>query len=221
MQNDNRGQTTQMPQNWTAVALSRDVPPQVVIPSVVDGRELAVWRSQSGRVAAWDDRCPHRGMRLSHGFVRGEALSCIYHGWSYNEAGLCQRIPAHPDLVPPDAIRVPVQVAAESGGVIWVALQETGQAPPSLGEFVPMRSVTVEAPATTVAALTGVEIDTAGALSVDLAETPCVLLVQNLPADRVALHVLVAAGTSAAAQAGVSRALEDLRRRAESERQPA
>ena len=21
-------------------------------------------------------------MRLSHGFVRGEALSCIYHGWS-------------------------------------------------------------------------------------------------------------------------------------------
>lgn len=203
------------------MALSRDVPPQVVIPAVVEGRDLAVWRSQSGRIAAWDDRCPHRGMRLSHGFVRGEALSCIYHGWSYNEAGLCQRIPAHPDLVPPDAIRVPVQVATESGGVIWVALQETDQAPPTLAGFEPLRSVTVEADAATVAAEAGAAIDAAGALSVVVAGTPCVLLVQSLPAGRVALHVLVASRTSAASQAGVSRALEDLRRRAESERQPA
>ena len=71
-------------------------------------------------------------MRLSHGFVRGEALSCIYHGWSYAQSGQCQRIPAHPDLEPPEAIRVPVHHATESGGVVWVALSATTAAPPAL-----------------------------------------------------------------------------------------
>ena len=67
--------------------------------------ELAVWRSASGRIAAWRDRCPHRGMRLSHGFVRGESLNCIYHGWTYGADGACRRIPAHPEVVPPATIR--------------------------------------------------------------------------------------------------------------------
>lgn len=210
-----------MPQNWTAVALSLDVPPQVVIPTVVDGRELAVWRSQSGRIAAWDDRCPHRGMRLSHGFVRGEALSCIYHGWSYNEAGLCQRIPAHPDLVPPDAIRVPTLTAAESDGIIWVTAESTDRPPPKMPNFTPLRSLTVEAHASAITALSASPIGKDGDLRLALAGIACLLLVQPLPGDRTALHVLVAAGTTPAAQASVSRALEHLRRQAETERQAA
>ncbi|WP_234870392.1 Rieske 2Fe-2S domain-containing protein [Allitabrizicola rongguiensis] len=200
------------------MALSRDVPPQVVIPTFVDGRELAVWRSQSGRIAAWDDRCPHRGMRLSHGFVRGESLSCIYHGWSYNEAGLCQRIPAHPDLVPPEAIRVPTVAAVESDGIIWVASEPASQPPPTLTGLVALRSLTVEAPATAIATAAGMPIDQDGALRPDLAGIACVLLVQPIPGDRTVLHVLVASNASPAAQAAVSRALEDLRRRVESER---
>ena len=63
--------------SWTPVAISADLPAGTVLPVLVPAGKLALWRSQSGRLSASADRCPHRGMSLSHGFVRGEALSSI------------------------------------------------------------------------------------------------------------------------------------------------
>src|SRR6478609_5295137 len=91
--------------SWTPVALSADLPAGTVIPARISAGSIALWRSESGRLSPSADRCPHRGMSLSHGFVRGEALSCIYHGWSYAQGGNCIRIPAHPGLTPPETIR--------------------------------------------------------------------------------------------------------------------
>lgn len=196
----------------TPVALSRDVPPLAVLPVVVQGRDLALWRSASGRVAAWADRCPHRGMRLSHGFVRGEALSCIYHGWSYGADGACLRIPAHPDLEPPETIRVPVHAAVEAQGVIWVAEAAAAAAPPDLAGLHPLRSLTVEAGAPAVLALAGLAGD--GVARGSLAGHAVAVAVQPLGPARCVLHVLTAT-TDPAAQVAVSRALESLRRRAE------
>ena len=172
----------------------------------------ALWRSASGRIAAWADRCPHRGMRLSHGFVRGEALSCIYHGWSYAQSGQCQRIPAHPDLDPPEAIRVPVHHATEAGGVIWVALDTVTTAPPALAGVQPLRSVTLDArfdPAS--AGLT----ESGGAWRGTLGGVAVAVLVQPLPDARCVLHVLADATATPAQLVAVSRAVETLRRQAE------
>lgn len=201
-----------MPTLWTPVALSQDVPPLVVMPIVVGGRDLALWRSASGRLAAWADRCPHRGMRLSHGFVRGEALSCIYHGWSYGSGGNCLRIPAHPDLEPPDTIRVPVHAATESGGVVWVAESDPGTAPPDLGAVVPLRSMTVEAAAEKVAALSG--LTGKGVLRGTVAGVAAAIAVQPAGAGRCVLHVLTA-DAEPDARVAVSRQIEGLRRQAE------
>lgn len=198
--------------DWTPVALLRDLPPLVVMPVTVDGVDLALWRSASGRIAAWADRCPHRGMRLSHGFVRGEALSCIYHGWSYAQSGQCQRIPAHPDLEPPEAIRVPVHHATEAGGVIWVALDTVTTAPPALAGVQPLRSVTLDArfdPAS--AGLT----ESGGAWRGTLGGVAVAVLVQPLPENRCALHVLADANASSADLVTASRGIETLRRQAE------
>ncbi|MGO7418409.1 Rieske 2Fe-2S domain-containing protein, partial [Rhizobium ruizarguesonis] len=49
------------------------------MPARTAAGSIALWSSASGRISASADRCPHRGMSLSHGFVRGETLSCIYH----------------------------------------------------------------------------------------------------------------------------------------------
>jgi nitrite reductase/ring-hydroxylating ferredoxin subunit len=44
--------------------------------------ELALFRSQ-GRVYALEDRCPHRGARLSTGPVYEPCkIACLDHGWS-------------------------------------------------------------------------------------------------------------------------------------------
>lgn len=198
--------------DWTPVALLRDLPPLVVMPVTVDGVDLALWRSASGRIAAWADRCPHRGMRLSHGFVRGEALSCIYHGWSYAQSGQCQRIPAHPDLEPPEAIRVPVHHAAEAGGVIWVALDTVTTSPPALAGVQPLRSVTLDARFDPAAAgLT----ESGGAWRGTLGGVAVAVLVQPLPDNRCALHVLAEAKASPADLVAASRGIETLRRQAE------
>lgn len=46
-----------------------------------------LFRTQSGRVAALTDQCPHRRMRLSLGEVAGERLRCRYHGWTFDRDG--------------------------------------------------------------------------------------------------------------------------------------
>jgi len=196
---------------WTAVALARDIPLLGVMPACVDGMDVALWRSASGRLAAWADRCPHRGMRLSHGFVRGEALSCIYHGWSYGAEGHCLRIPAHPDLAPPEAIRVPVFHATEADGVVWVATQAPDAPPPTV-EGSALRSLTVEAAVDWAAAGFSVSGPVARGKLSGVAVT---VLVQPLPHGRFVLHALAEETASPAALTEVSRGLEALRRQAE------
>ncbi len=124
---------------WTPVALSADVPPRMVIPATLPVGPIAVWRSQSGQVTANHDRCPHRGMRLSHGFVRGEKLSCIYHGWSFGKEGGCTAIPAHPKVTPPASIHCGVMPTVEQDGLIWVASAQPDTAPPVFDQYQPLR----------------------------------------------------------------------------------
>ena len=52
-----------MTPRWTATGLSQDLPKGVVMAGHWQGHDLAVWRSATGRLQAWNDRCPHRGMR--------------------------------------------------------------------------------------------------------------------------------------------------------------
>lgn len=107
---------------FVPIALSKDLPPKRVMRAVVDDQDLVVWRSTSGQLSVWHNRCPHRGMRLSHGFVRGEALACLYHGWHYDKKGQCRYIPAHPELEPPASIRTEVFQLVEQGGLIWASV---------------------------------------------------------------------------------------------------
>lgn len=203
-----------MTANWRATGLSHDLPSAVAMAAELNGIELVVWRSASGRLSAWSDRCPHRGMRLSHGFVRGETLSCIYHGWVYGTSGACQYIPAHPTLVPPTAIRVEAFSCVEADGVLWLAPAGTTRLPPDLTGLTPVRSLTTNVG---VEQLRAVELTLLGdeilrgnvAINDELVEV-C-LLVQPR-GDRVTLHALCAKDADVIE---VSRWLDDLRRRAE------
>lgn len=203
-----------MTTTWTAAALSQDVPAGTAAPGRLGDRDLAIWRSASGKIAAWADRCPHRGMRLSHGFVRGEALSCIYHGWRYGQTGQCIKIPAHPGLEPPDAIRVPAFAVAEASGVIWVADGTPATAPPAFEGFTGFRSLQVDAPATAVAEALGGK---GAVVRAELGPTAVVALIQPLGADRSAIHCLAPLTASPEALDALSVALEGVRRRVEAQ----
>ncbi|MQB44710.1 Rieske (2Fe-2S) protein [Rhizobium sp. ICMP 5592] len=131
---------------WVPVALSGSIEAGTSAGAVVEGSEIVVWRDNSGKAHVWEDRCPHRGMRLSFGFVRGDHIACLYHGWQYDTAGQCRYIPAHPSLDVPQTIKVPTYVAEERYGIIWATTAAEASLPDidvAMG-VTPVRSLYVE-----------------------------------------------------------------------------
>ena len=51
------------------------------------GRSLCLFRTHSGQLAALDNACPHRRLKLSVGRVVGETVECKYHGWTFDACG--------------------------------------------------------------------------------------------------------------------------------------
>lgn len=124
------GDHQQAAADWYPVALGADIEPGTSSGTRLLGRELVVWRDAAGGAHVWEDRCPHRGMRLSFGFVRGDRIACLYHGWQFDSAGLCRFIPAHPQLAVPPTIAVGRFAAAERLGMVWAFSGEAATAPP-------------------------------------------------------------------------------------------
>jgi phenylpropionate dioxygenase-like ring-hydroxylating dioxygenase large terminal subunit len=55
---------------------------------------MALWRDEAGGIHALEDRCPHRGARLSLGWNLGDRIACWYHGIETAADGTVVRVPA-------------------------------------------------------------------------------------------------------------------------------
>jgi phenylpropionate dioxygenase-like ring-hydroxylating dioxygenase large terminal subunit len=109
--------------DWHPVAAALDLAPGKLIPVRLLDREIVLWRAD-GTVRAWEDRCPHRGTRLSIGSIQGQEVVCGYHGWHFDCEGRCAMIPAHPGLAARTPARVKTFRAGERYGLIWVSVGE-------------------------------------------------------------------------------------------------
>ena len=100
------------------------------------GEPLVLWRDGEGHVRVLRDACIHRGTALSLGRVEAGEIVCPYHGWRYDTAGRCTRIPQleGETRVPPKA-RVACFRAQELHGLVWVALEEPRWPVPEIPEF--------------------------------------------------------------------------------------
>jgi len=58
------------------------------------GEDIVLWRDNDGKVHAIEDRCPHRGARLSLGWNLGDRVACWYHGVEVTGAGRIADVPA-------------------------------------------------------------------------------------------------------------------------------
>lgn len=210
---------------WTGVGLDRQIQPASSNPVIVNGQALAVWRGEEGPVRIWEDRCPHRGMRLSFGFVRDNTLRCIYHGWAYGTDGQCTEIPAHPALAPPKTICANAFPAETRYGIVWTRLSKDGEAPlPDLGAdegWEPVRSLYMNRSAEDVAAaLTAFDFGQEREIRM-MAENVAMLTfgpefrmlaaIQPIEDGRTALHVVAKGASAAGDRAAWAKKLERLR----------
>ena len=123
------------PRFWYPVSWSFEVGSGPVGVTLL-GTRLVVWRAAEGISAALD-RCPHRGTALSLGQVDGEAcLVCPYHGWSYDSAGACVRMPQLADGLPvPARARLSTVLCEERHGLVWICLGEPVAPIPAFPEY--------------------------------------------------------------------------------------
>ncbi len=115
---------------WHPVASAHDVPYRHVHQAQLLGRELAVWRADDDYVNVWENRCLHRGVRLSIGSNDGTELRCQYHGWRYaNRSAGCTYIPAHPADAPARTICNRTFSSVERYGLVWSGESPVGDPP--------------------------------------------------------------------------------------------
>ncbi len=114
--------TLRLSQFWHPIARSTDVGEQPSAFTLL-GERLVAFRTADGP-AVFKDLCIHRGAALSLGKVRDGCIICPYHGWEYDRAGACVRIPAQPDRPIPAAARAIPYRVEERYGLVWVALED-------------------------------------------------------------------------------------------------
>lgn len=91
------------------------------------GEDFTLYRGESGKAHLIGARCPHRGLLLSTGRVKGEDLECFYHGWTFDGSGQCVAQPCEPKSFA-QRIRIAGHPVREYLGMIFAYFGE-GEAP--------------------------------------------------------------------------------------------
>ena len=101
--------------------------------------ELVIYRTSQG-ISVAQDICPHRGTRLSAGWIEGDSLVCPMHGLCYDHSGNCVKIPSVGDKnarIPP-RMRLKSLLTEDRYGIDWVCLADTPSHPlpvwPGIGD---------------------------------------------------------------------------------------
>ena len=121
-----------IPLGWYAVEYSSALQVGDVKPLRYFGRELVIFRTESGEAKVLDAYCPHLGAHLGHGgLVKGETISCPFHGWQFNGEGYCTEI-AYAKRMPPKVDgkqAIGSYPVTETNQMIWVWYHPKGNAP--------------------------------------------------------------------------------------------
>jgi phenylpropionate dioxygenase-like ring-hydroxylating dioxygenase large terminal subunit len=130
---------TSFPRGWFTVSWSSELAPGDVRPLKYFGRDLVLFRTESGVASVLDAHCPHLGAHLGYGGkVSAEDIVCPFHAWKYDRQGQCVEIP-YATKIPPRA-RVAGWPLVEKNGVIMIWHDPAGAAPSFDIPEVPFRS---------------------------------------------------------------------------------
>ena len=76
------GEAAKTDADWRRFCALDELPAPGVRSLMLSNLSVAVFRLADGRICAIEDRCPHRGARLSAGVIYdGDKVACMDHGW--------------------------------------------------------------------------------------------------------------------------------------------
>ncbi|GAA5137016.1 molybdenum cofactor-independent xanthine hydroxylase subunit HpxD [Alloalcanivorax gelatiniphagus] len=79
-----------------------------------------------GKVIAFEDRCPHRGVALTLGWAEDTQLRCRYHGWCFSNEGACNDIPSlREDETMPKRAALNLYDCEVAYDLVWVRLDSS------------------------------------------------------------------------------------------------
>lgn len=114
---------------------------------LIDGTKLArtilekpvvMYRGESGKYVALDNRCCHRGAPLSMGRIEGDCIRCMYHGMKYDSSGMCVQIPGQDRI--PKTLKVQSYPVEVRDHLVWIWLGDPALADPGLiVDYAPLR----------------------------------------------------------------------------------
>ncbi|MBM3608910.1 MAG: Rieske 2Fe-2S domain-containing protein, partial [Alphaproteobacteria bacterium] len=97
--------------------LERDGERRLLARRLLD-RAVVIWRTGDGKLAALQDRCPHRLVPLSTGKLAGDHVECGYHGLRFDASGACAFVPGQDTL--PKGAPVKIFPIAERHALLWI-----------------------------------------------------------------------------------------------------
>lgn len=90
-----------IPFGWYAVAYSADLAAGAVQALRYFSRDLVLFRTEQGEAKVLDAYCPHLGAHLGYGGkVHGDSIACPFHGWQFDGAGHCTKVPYAQNMPP-------------------------------------------------------------------------------------------------------------------------
>lgn len=102
---------------WYPAAFVKDLVPDMMIPFEMFGETWVMFRDENGAPSCIRDECAHRACPLSLGKVVDGKVECAYHGWQFNGAGDCEKMPSTTFC---RGVHVSALPVVERDGFVWV-----------------------------------------------------------------------------------------------------
>ncbi len=84
---------------------------------------FTLYRGEGGTAHCIDAQCPHRLAMMHLGWVEGDTIRCVYHGWKFDGAGQCIEQPAE-EAGFARKVKIRTWPCREYLGMVWVYFGE-------------------------------------------------------------------------------------------------
>ena len=120
--------------NWYIACTSRELKQKPIAKTIL-GIPLVLFRDKNSNPTALLDKCPHRNVPLSQGWVKDNSITCKYHGWKFDASGVCQDVPGLCSFNENVKRNVVAYQVIEQNNFIWVYCQPNEIPKTQLYEF--------------------------------------------------------------------------------------